>query len=274
MLNQSEQFVLDYIIAEGGLKEIPEAIELIRQYWRKDHYKSKNIRLKQWAPHNADSLEIIISVFTVTLMEETITYQAMVGKLNHLIKVKDSLDRFKIIADVIALISQTGLIDIVSPGQGTSILISTDYEILDIPKPDKHVILTHRPQPIESNWDPELGSMLLGHNMNHHDEEICLQHLNQLNQIPLQLNRAFVNMYTEAPRNAPNSVKAEQQWYQFMNESFGKYQEILNHNNYFYLGHKYDTRGRTYACGYHVTTQGNSYKKAIIELANEELVEG
>ena len=273
MLNISEQFVVDYFMANAWLSEITESMDLILKYKQTDHYKSKNQRLAEWIWHTEDILNLIVSIFTVTLLEQSTTYQAMIGRLSHKIKVKDSIDRFKILADIIGLISQTGLIDIDSPGQGQHINISTLYDMeVDIPVEERHVIVTDRPQPIEMNKDSIHGSMLMGHRMNHHNDEICLHHLNRLNQIPLQLNKAFVNAYTETPKNEPKTQQTKDQWRQFMKESFGKYQEILKHKKPFYLIHKYDTRGRTYACGYHVTSQGNSYKKAIVELANEELI--
>ena len=39
-----------------------------------------------------------------------------------------------------------------------------------------------------------------------------------------------------------------------------------------YLTHKFDRRGRTYSCGYHVNTQGTDYNKAVLGLKNKELV--
>jgi DNA-directed RNA polymerase len=49
---------------------------------------------------------------------------------------------------------------------------------------------------------------------------------------------------------------------------------MVEMGNRFYLTHRYDKRGRTYAQGYHVNTQGNCWNKAVIELADEEVVEG
>jgi DNA-directed RNA polymerase len=42
--------------------------------------------------------------------------------------------------------------------------------------------------------------------------------------------------------------------------------------NEFYLTHRYDKRGRCYAQGYHVNPQGNDWNKAVIELAEKEVV--
>ena len=44
--------------------------------------------------------------------------------------------------------------------------------------------------------------------------------------------------------------------------------------NKFYFTHKVDKRGRLYCQGYHINYQSASYKKAMIELANKEIIDG
>jgi hypothetical protein len=60
----------------------------------------------------------------------------------------------------------------------------------------------------------------------------------------------------------------------FAEQSQAVYDLIIDAGNEFYLNQKVDKRGRVYAQGYHVSTAGSSYKKASIELAHEEFVEG
>ena len=55
-------------------------------------------------------------------------------------------------------------------------------------------------------------------------------------------------------------------------ESMKVFAMLINEGNRFYLTHKYDKRGRTYCQGYHVSYQGNTYRKAILQLADKELV--
>ena len=47
---------------------------------------------------------------------------------------------------------------------------------------------------------------------------------------------------------------------------------INNQNNKFWLKHSLDTRGRTYCNGYLINYQGASYKKAIVQLHDKEVV--
>jgi len=45
---------------------------------------------------------------------------------------------------------------------------------------------------------------------------------------------------------------------------------LMAQGDRFWLTHKYDKRGRTYAQGYHVNPQGNDWNKACVEFANKE----
>lgn len=45
---------------------------------------------------------------------------------------------------------------------------------------------------------------------------------------------------------------------------------LLLNDDGFWLTHKYDKRGRTYACAYHLNYQGNDWSKAIVEFAAAE----
>ena len=47
---------------------------------------------------------------------------------------------------------------------------------------------------------------------------------------------------------------------------------LLENDNKFYFGWKYDKRGRLYSQGYHINPQGNAYRKAMITYANKELL--
>ena len=47
---------------------------------------------------------------------------------------------------------------------------------------------------------------------------------------------------------------------------------LAHQGNRFYLGHKYDKRGRIYAQGYHISTQGTPYRKAMLDFADKEPV--
>lgn len=117
---------------------------------------------------------------------------------------------------------------------------------------------------------------------NHHDGELCPDSLNRFNAIPLRLNIEVATQVNNTWKNLdkPKSDETFEE-YQKRVKAFERYQKdtaftmalMVEMGNCFYLTHRVDKRGRTYAQGYHINTQGNCWNKAIIELAEEEIVE-
>jgi hypothetical protein len=271
---RSQEFSVQKAIAEsGGLSQIDESIKLIQEYLTKEYHPSKNKRLVEWNPDKGEIYEIVLAAFTLTLIHHSLTYQAICGMMACRFDLDDHVDRIKTAAEVIALISKTGLINVTRSGSGTYILISTGYQLDDIPDFDSHEIITRKPHRFTANYDEEFGSLILGGKHNHHEDNICLDHLNRMNAIQLKLNRPFLRKYEEAPTFALDTQKKADQWQNFVTGSYRTYIKLVRGGNRFHLVHRYDKRGRCYAEGYHVNTQGSSFKKAVVQLAQTEIVE-
>ena len=117
---------------------------------------------------------------------------------------------------------------------------------------------------------------------NHHDSDVCLDHLNHMNRIKLKLNTTVTSMIKNQWRNLDKPKPGEDRKdFDKRRKAFEKYDrtayQIMSHleiaGDEFYLTHKYDKRGRVYCQGYHVNYMGNSWNKAVIEFAHEEVVE-
>lgn len=118
---------------------------------------------------------------------------------------------------------------------------------------------------------------------NHHNDDVCLDHLNRLNRIPLSINSHTAGMIANRWRNI-DKPKEDETFEDFKKRrrAFEKFdgtiravmKVLYQAGNRFFLTHKYDKRGRTYCQGYHVTYQGAAWNKAVIELADKELVLG
>lgn len=117
---------------------------------------------------------------------------------------------------------------------------------------------------------------------NHHDGDVCLDHLNHMNRIKLKINTTVTSMIKNQWRNLDKPKPGEDRKdYQKRVKAFEKYNrtayDVMGHleiaGGEFYLTHKVDKRGRTYCQGYHCSYQGNDYNKACIEFANQEVVE-
>jgi len=133
----------------------------------------------------------------------------------------------------------------------------------------------------QSGYLTKQSSMLLKNN--HHDEDICLDHINRINLTKFSLNNEVINMiansWADLDKQKDDETAAD---YKKRVKAFQKYdrscKDIFTHlnlwGNEFYLTNKYDKRGRSYAQGYHVNPQGNAWNKASIEFAHQELIDG
>ena len=120
------------------------------------------------------------------------------------------------------------------------------------------------------------GSVILKDN--HHEDDVCLDHLNRLNAIPFSIDLETATMVKNQWRNLDKPKQGESNE-EFMERvrAFEKYDRtakdvidrVTEYGNEFYLTHAYDKRGRTYCRGYHVNYQGNEWNKAAVQLAEE-----
>lgn len=139
------------------------------------------------------------------------------------------------------------------------------------------------PRKLETNLDSGYltgrGSVILRDN--HTDDDVCLDHLNRINETPYTLNLEVAttihNKWKGLDKQAEDETYED---FKKRKKAFEKYDRVakdvlgtlLKAGNRIFLTHKYDKRGRTYCMGFHVTYQGTDWNKAIIELAEKELV--
>lgn len=111
-------------------------------------------------------------------------------------------------------------------------------------------------------------------------EDVCLDHINRANSVALTLNMDVVasaegNMIIpkrKVGEGFEDFRKRRKQAEIFYDNSLEVMQGLMALGNTFYLTHKYDRRGRCYCVGYHVNSQGTDYNKAVLELANAEVI--
>lgn len=117
---------------------------------------------------------------------------------------------------------------------------------------------------------------------NHHEDDVCLDHLNRVNQVAYTINldvaKFIRNKWKGLDKKSPDGTRKD---FLARVKSFEKYNRTANDvhehlfvagNNRFYLTHKYDKRGRVYSVGYHVNPQGNDWNKGVIAFAKGEIV--
>lgn len=116
---------------------------------------------------------------------------------------------------------------------------------------------------------------------NHTEDDVCLDHLNRVNQTPLALNADTVAFVNNRWKNLDKAKEGEP-YEDFLKrkKAFQKYDRtsrdviaaLMAQSDRFWLTHKYDKRGRVYCQGYHVHYQGNDWNKAVVEFADQEVL--
>ena len=112
------------------------------------------------------------------------------------------------------------------------------------------------------------------------DVDLCLDHLNRANQVALSMNfdvitsdqGKFVKPVRAVGEDFDEYRKRVKQAEQFYATTIVVMDQISQLSDEVYLTHRYDRRGRVYASGYHVNTQGDDYRKAVLTLANKEVL--
>lgn len=250
----------NYLDERELIPEMDRAINMIYHWATIDFkYESKNARIAEWNPSDKDIYSVLCHILIGCLIHREMNYQAMIGFIANDIRCNGQIDRIKTAAEVIALAYQCDLIVITK--KSDSMVITTEFELdEDIPEFEKH-------QPESYAYVAETNQ-ILGNRFKQHDTDTCLSHINTMNNIALALEWRVINELEDKPKT--EEIEDEENWKDFVRRSQATYQNIGTDR--FYLKHAYDTRGRTYCEGYYVNYQGASYKKAIVQLANKELI--
>lgn len=213
----------------------------------------------------------------------------LVGILRHHFKdnVGDSPNASQACADMLLKAAQTDLVDLGENLRGDlEFIIALDIEpetkaemeLYQYPLP-----MVIPPKPVNQNTDTGMftikGSIILKNN--HHEDDVCLDHINRVNQTAYRINadtvRLVRNSWAGLDHQKADETEAE---YKTRVKAFQKYDRVsrdvidnlVMNEDPFYLTNKYDKRGRTYAQGYHTNPQGNGWNKAVIEFAEAELL--
>jgi hypothetical protein len=251
---QSEvKWIMNYLDERELIPEMDKAINLIYHYANHEYsYESKTLRLQEWNPSSQDAYAILCHIMIGCFIHGEMNYQAMIGFIANDIRCNDQIDRIKTAAEVIALAYQCELIVITKVGD--VMVITTEFELdEDIPDFECH-------QPESFPYVAE-HNQILGNRFKQHNEDTCIEHINTMNAIPLTLEwRVLIDLSESTDSDDIHFIKMSERTY----DSIGERK--------FYLKHHYDTRGRVYCQGYYVNYQGSQYKKAIVQLANKELI--
>ena len=262
--------------------KIDQGVTLLEYWMSQSYYESKNNRLAQLK--GLDLRQLVIDVFVgVAYCLQPQLFTSVTSQLAGRLGFSDRVDGITTIAEILAVLCITDVFDLHKELDNSSIVV-----ISRIPLPDKLLKFIEQSQylppmvcePEEITHNYQSGYLTVGSDSvilgkgNHHDGDVCLDVINIQNRVALKLDIGFLASVEEQPTGELDTPKKLQQWHKFKRQSHEVYKLMTGQGNRFYLTHKVDKRGRLYAQGYHISTQGTPYKKAMIELAEEEVVEG
>ena len=274
--------LVEFVQNDANMQEgVKDGIEKLKVFLSKTYYQSKNERL---APlHQMDLRKIVEDVFVgICYVKPGELFTSVSAKLAGRLGFDDKPAAITTMAEILAVLCETNVFDIYKLSKYDSMKVKHNVpltqELKDFIRDSEYLPpMLCEPRKLANNYSSGYlthnDSLILG-NGNHHNGDICLDVLNKKNSTPLKLCVEFISKYEEEPNKEFETPDQRDQWNNFKRQSYEFYMLMAQQGNKFYLTHKVDKRGRIYAQGYHISTQSTSFKKAIIELANEEVVEG
>ena len=261
--------------------KMAQGVDLLKQYMAGSYYESKMKRIAQLV--NLDLEAMVLDLFTgIAYCLRPELFTSVTAQLASRLKFSDKRDAITTVAEITAVLCATDAFDIEKANKMASLMV-----VSHIPLSERLVTFIEESQflppmvcePIELTHNYSSGylthndSLILGTG-NHHDGDICLDVLNTMNKVALKLDTEFLSQVEEEPTFDLDTQDKLDQWNRFKEQSYMMYSLLASQGNQFYLNHKVDKRGRIYCLGYHISTQGTSFKKASLEFAKEELITG
>lgn len=236
---------------------------------------------------NGIPLDFGFTLLAQIALHKRANMQTMVGILRHFFVETHGSRAAQACADMLLKAAEYDLVDW-HPVRREFIMkwdVSSDVK-LDLERYQYPLPMVVEPKEVKSNTDTGYftirSSIILKDN--HHEDDICLEHINEMNRIKLRINHDVARMVQNQWKGLDKPKDDETyEDYQKRVRAFEKYDrtakdvmqmvEISSRDGEFYLTHRYDKRGRCYSQGYHINYQGNSWNKAVIEFAKGEIVD-
>jgi len=243
--------------------------------------KERHIKLMQM-----DLVELAWKVIATCTTAPIQTYTGCVGMLKGMFKNDTERQDIEAASECVALLMQINVIAIQLPRnteEGVLMVHSNlnyDGALGEYLTTTRHIMPSLLPpKEVKNNKDSGYqtfsSSLILAGK--YHKCPVPLDHINRVNAVPLTINTKALEIEPVFKEDETETTEEHDKryaaWKQLNVESVKTYAELVASGNEFYLTHKYDERLRTYAHGYQVSTQGDSYRKSVIELANKEVVQ-
>ena len=274
-------YILDALQTKEMQQAISHGVTLLEQWKGQTYYASKQKRIDQLG--DLDLHELVTKIMQgIAYVQKPELFTSVSAKLAGRLQFSDKPEAIATMAEILAVLCETDLFDITKESRQASLMIVSriplSQKLLEfIDNTTFQLPMVCQPEYVDHNRKSGYltynDSLILGTG-NHHEGDICLDVINLQNSIPLKLNIEFLLEQEMLPNFEIVTPEQREQWEVFKYASHRVWMLMYNQGNRFYLTNKVDKRGRLYSVGYHIQTQGTAYQKAMIELADGEIVEG
>lgn len=274
-------YILDALQTEDMQRAINHGVQLLEEWRAQQFYASKQKRVDQL--EDLDLRELVTKIMQgIAYIQKPELFTSVSAQLAGRLQFSDKPEAIATMAEILAVLCETDLFDITKESRQASLMlvsrIPLSQKLLEyIDNTTFQLPMVCPPEYVDQNRKSGYltynDSLILGTG-NHHEGDICLDVINLQNSIPLKLNIEFLLEQEMLPNFEIVTPEQREQWEAFKYASHRVWMLMYNQGNRFYLTNKVDKRGRLYSVGYHINTQGNQFQKAMVELADEEIVEG
>lgn len=276
-----DKYMRDYVLADVEvIPLIDKGVELLTAWVNQTFsYESKNIRVS--GLRGMDLRELVVDVIVASAHCQTEElFTSFTARMAGTLGWDDKKSSITTIAEITAVLCDTDLFDLTQADRfGSWHIISNITLSLQLQEYIANCAylppLVHKPKKLRHNRDTPyltIGQDSVILNKGHHGDDVCLDVLDSKNSVALSLDLEFLSKVEETSNADLDTPEKQTMRLNQKRQSHEFYLLMAGQGNKFYLHHKYDKRGRIYACGYHISSQGSPYKKAMIEFANKQLV--
>jgi len=214
----------------------------------------------------ADEASMYVGLFSFILKDKAAKpIQAIATQLGHVAGKNDAIEAFEWGVSLLKLCKISGLYDLVKGTEDGTWYVIPNFVLSKVTK-QKLDKLQYLPpmQVVPLDWSShtnggylyERKNILLGKKFCKHDKPLAYDAINKLQKV------AFcIDTETYLTEKETNRTLNKKKFLRVLNEYIDKP---------FHFVWRYDSRGRSYCSGYHLSIQSNEYGKALLSLYNKE----
>lgn len=236
--------------------------------------------------------DFVFSMITLVLTKREVNLQALVGTCFTAFKSVEPQRNLKAIEFLLMGVAQCDYITIERRDDYMYFISRLELTDAVLAKVKNQGFVLPMLSPPKATSNKDIGYLtfdehvITGGKLKQHDHEICLDHINRVNQVAYRYEPRLG--YIVAPKFSPEPkvkdngeletaievTKRHESFLQLHEELPAKIRIMNTHGNRFFIPNKYCTRLRTYSKAHHFNYRGTKYIKAMVHLHDTEITKG